>query len=458
MSPLHRSVVTILVLASVYGSLCASAALLSPSIVQNEDSDFLKFEVSDVYVGNLTHTIKITNDEFARVKGGKLYVPLVMNATARHYAILYDVYASNEVQPDILEDDFGNVYAFWDGIEIERGQTFTVRTSYRVLSFSTHYLVNSSLVASYNTSSYPYIKYTKPEELIESDKEEIVSTTENIVGNETDLHKKASKIYNFVTKHVRYMTQDEEMGALWALNNGVGDCSEYSYLFVALCRAVGIPARIQAGFAFHSSSETTEDGHMWAEYYLGNYGWIPVDATWRLFNALDYHHFSSIQSIPEVIPYANYVFNCTSGEAENEQRVSITPCPASFFGDDSFEENMVETVSEVKRAKFAIFLGKVFGTPLIFSSEAENVEQEFLQCEVYLQNAVELWGGQPQLAHSSLTTALYSAEAVLGNAWMLTAKVFTIILSVPIAILLIALALLKRLQAREETPAEISFT
>jgi transglutaminase-like putative cysteine protease len=448
MSPSHQCVVTILVLASIYSILCSSAALSFSSITQNEDSGFLKFEISDVYVGNLTHTIEITNDAPVRVKGGKLFVPLVTNATARHYVILFDVYASNKVQSEILEDDFGNIYAFWDGIEIGREQNFSVRISYHMLSFNTHYRINSSLVASYNRSSYVYMRHTKPEKLIESDRKEIVSTAENIVGNETNPHKKVMKIYDFVTKHVHYMAQDEEMGALWALENKTGDCSEYSYLFVALCRAAEIPARIQAGFAFHSFSETTEDGHMWAEYYLEDYGWIPVDSTWQLFDTLDDRHFSSIQSTPEVIPYANYVFNCTSGQAEDEQRVSITPCSISVFEDDSFAENLVKTVSNVKRAKFAIFLGKVFGTPLVFPSEAESIEQEFLECEVYLQNAVELWNRQPQFAHSSVTSALDSAEAALENAWILIVKVFAILLSVPIAILLVALVLLKRCQVK----------
>jgi transglutaminase-like putative cysteine protease len=448
MSPSHRCVVTILVLASINSILCSSAALSFSSMTHNGDSGFLKFEISDVYVGNLTHTIEITNNVSARVKGGKLFVPLVINATARHYVILYDVYASDRVQSEILKDDFGNIYAFWDGIEIGREQTFSVRIGYHVLSFNTHYLINSSLVASYDRSSYLYMKHTKPEKLIESDREEIVSTAENIVGNETNPHKKASKIYNFVTRHVRYVTQDEEMGALWALNNGVGDCSEYSYLFVALCRAAGIPARIQAGFAFHSFSETTEDGHMWAEYYLEDYGWIPVDSTWRLFDTLDDRHFSSIQSTPEVIPYANYIFNCTSGQAEDEQRVSITPCSISVFEDYSFAENLVKTVSKMKRVKSAIFLGKVFGTSLVFPSEVENVEKEFLECEVYLQNAVELWNRQPQFAHSSVTSAVDSAESALENAWILIAKVFAILLSVPIAILLVALVLLKRCQVK----------
>jgi transglutaminase-like putative cysteine protease len=447
MSPSYRCVVTILFFAGIY-SILSSATFSFSSIAEKEDSGWVKFEISDVYVGNLTHTIEITNIVSTRVKGGKLFVPLVTNSTARHHVILYDVYASNGVHSEILEDDFGNIYAFWNGIEIGREQKFSVRISYHVLSFNTHYLINPSLVASYNTSSYIYMRYTKSEKLIESDREEIISTAETIVDNETNPHKKVLKVYDFIHKHMHYMAQDEEMGALWALENKIGDCSEYSYLFVALCRAVGIPARVQAGFAFHSSSETTEDGHMWAEYYLEDYGWIPVDSTWRLFAALDDRHFSSIHSIPKAIPYANYIFNCTSGQANDEQRVSITPCSVSFFEDNTFVENLVKTVSEVKRAKFAIFLGKVFGTPLVFPSEAESVEQEFLECKVYLQNALELLNRQPQSARSSVTSALDSAEAALENAWILIAKVFAVLLSIPIAILLIALVLLKRFQVK----------
>jgi hypothetical protein len=455
MSSLCRQGVTILVLAVIHSALYSSAALSSPSIVQNMNSDFLKFEIGDVYLGNLTHTIEITNNASVRVKGGKLFVPLVMNTTARHYVILYDIYASNK--PRILEDDSGNMYAFWSDIEIGRQQDFSVKTSYHVLSFSTRYFVNSSLAASYDRSAYLYMKYTKPEELIESDRKEIISAAEGTIGNETDTHEKVLKIYDFVTKHVRYKAQHDEMGALWALNNGVGDCSEYSYLFVALCRAASIPARIQAGFAFHSASETTEDGHMWAEYYLENYGWIPVDATWRLFDTLDNRHFSSIQSTPKVIPYANYIFNCTSGEAEDKQGVSIAPCSTSVFDGDSFAENIVKTVSKIEHAKFTILLGNIFGAPLIFPSETENVEQELLESEVHLQKAVELWNGQQQSAHSSTTIALDSAETVQKKAWMLITKVFVIILSVPIAILVIAFVFSRRCQAQDEAQTQISF-
>jgi len=454
MGPLHKWMVTILFLASIYGILCSSVALSLLSVSQNEDSSFLKFEINDVYVGNLTHTIEVSNPSTGRVGGGKLFVPLIRNVTTRHYVLLYNTYASNGVQPKIFEDNSGNIYAYWDNIEIDGNKAFSVKISYYVLSFDTRYVVNSSLVASYDESSDLYKKYTEPEELIQSTHPSIVSKAENLTGDENSSHGKVSKIYNFVITHMRYVFQEEERGALWALINRTGDCSEYSYLFVALCRAAGVPARVQTGFAFRSPSETIEDGHVWAEYYLENYGWMPVDATWRLFEALDNRHFSSIQSVPEVISYANYVFNHTAGpEPTDEQKVSVKPCSANVFDGNSFAENITKTVSEAKRAKFAVFLGKVFGTSLIFPSEAEEVEQEFLKGKIYLQNAIEFWDRQPQLVQSSITAALDFAEAALENAWLLIAKVLCLILSVLITILLIALVLLRRYQVKQVTQA-----
>jgi hypothetical protein len=46
--------------------------------------------------------------------------------------------------------------------------------------------------------------------------------------------------------------------------------------FSALCRAVGVPTRTTGGFQTFTG---TPAGHFWAEFYLPNYGWIPVDPT-----------------------------------------------------------------------------------------------------------------------------------------------------------------------------------
>jgi hypothetical protein len=352
-------------------------------------------------------------------------------------------------KPTILNDGSGNKYAHWSSITINENQAFRVELNYYVLSFSTYYTIDSSLMVGYNKSSYLCMKYTQPEALIQSDDSQIISKAQSLTGNERRIHEKVSKIYNFVITHMHYAAQDEEKGAIWALKNGVGDCSEYSYLFVALCRAAGIPARIQAGFAFHRIGEALEDGHMWAEYYLEDYGWIPVDATWRLFDALDYVHFSSIQSIPEVTSYANYFFNHTTGpEPLDEQSLLLQKCPSSVLGATSFVGNASKTIQKIKQAKFTLFLAKVFGATLIFSSEAAKAEEDLLESRILLQNAVNSSEALPNLVQSNLTEALQSAEEALQCARMLIAETFTLLIGISTVIMLIALVLMKRYQHR----------
>ena len=436
----------------------------STLITQADRKNFLKYEVNDVYVETVKHVIKISNFYFTNVAGGKLFVPIIRNETSSHYVILYNVSSSNGAPFTIEKDDSGNIYACWDNIDIRGQGTFQVELDYHVFSFSLHYTVNSSLITDYNSASDLYRRYTQPEDLIESDNPEIVSEAESLTCNVSDFHEKVLKIYEFVKNHIHYVIQPEERGALWALKNKTGDCSEYSYLFVALCRAAGIPARVQAGFAFHGFSETLKDGHMWAEYYLGNYGWVPVDATWGLFDATDGHHFSSIQSVPEIIPYANYVFNYTSGPEEeyvkDEQLVSTKPCSVSIFN-DSFVENGVKTVSKLRQAKFTILIGKIFGAFALFPSEAKEVKRTLLESEVQLQNAIESWEESPKIAQSEAINAFEKAEKVVHDAWLLIVKTLTVFISIPVIILLVASILLKRqhqTQQKEKVVTEVSFT
>ncbi|MGB9854250.1 MAG: transglutaminase-like domain-containing protein [Candidatus Bathyarchaeales archaeon] len=410
----------------------------------------LKYEVNDVFIGELKHTIQIINTAHSRIAGGKLFVPIVNNLTARHCSILYNVNSTGG-EPTFLKDDFGNLYAYWNNIVIEPEKAFTVELDYNLISFSVSYVINSSMVKNYDKNSAVYKRYTQPEKLIESDNSQIISTARSITGDEENPYKKVQKIFDFVTTHLRYERQEEERGAFWALKNGVGDCSEYSYLFVALCRAAGIPARIHAGFAFNNVGESMKDGHMWAEFYLENYGWVPVDATWGQFQIRDFLHFSSIQSIPEVIPYANYVFNSTVGqEPKDEQLVQLKTLSMSSLNNDNFAENLLSAVQKIRQTEFAISLGKTFGASLFFSSEMHEAAQKFFEGKIYVQNAVDSWEINPQIAHSNVVNALENVEEASNSVWLLIAKTFTIFISVPTAIMLISMIFLKRYQVKQE--------
>jgi hypothetical protein len=310
-------------------------------------------------------------------------------------------------------------------------------------------------VGDYNKSSSLYLAYTQPETLIESSSQEINSIVQSIVGNESNIHEKIYKIYDFVVKYLKYQAQEEEKGALWALKNGVGDCSEYSYLFVALCRAAGIPARVQAGFAFHSEKEVVEDGHMWAEYYLENYGWIPVDAAWRLFDTMDYLHFSSLRSISTVIPYSNFFFNYTSGPREEfvseKQWVSIKSLPKTSLG-NSFVEDAADIVAKIAKAKNVLFLGKVLGASKIFPSEVSEAERVLEESMILLQNAIESLEENLQKALLNAADAAKNADKALHIGWVIIIRLLAIFLGIlTLTITVIVVFFMKRYRIRWKT-------
>jgi len=62
----------------------------------------------------------------------------------------------------------------------------------------------------------------------------------------------------------------------YVFETGIGDCATQSMYFAALCRSLGIPARATGGYQM---IEGTPGTHIWAEFYLEGYGWIPVDVT-----------------------------------------------------------------------------------------------------------------------------------------------------------------------------------
>jgi hypothetical protein len=69
----------------------------------------------------------------------------------------------------------------------------------------------------------------------------------------------------------------EDQGALRALKNGEGDCSEHSDLFVALCRARGIPALVTEGYVITPVRDGDTPKHAWTEVFIDKLGWVPFD-------------------------------------------------------------------------------------------------------------------------------------------------------------------------------------
>lgn len=129
-------------------------------------------------------------------------------------------------------------------------------------------------------SSEDLTPYLMPEEMVESDDPEIQSLSAG-VGIETD-RGAAVEICRLVGRLLDYRRGAANLGALAALKRGWGNCTDYSHLMVALCRARGIPARTARGLLVERSfGEGEFEGlfHRWVEVYLEGCGWVTFDPT-----------------------------------------------------------------------------------------------------------------------------------------------------------------------------------
>jgi hypothetical protein len=422
------------------------ASLPFTQATQTQDMSTLKNAVNSAFSGQLTQTIQLENPTSLSILRGELFVPLIVNNTLHHYVMLSN-FTSSTGDPTTVNDSSGNVYACWSNLTIEPGQGFNVTLDYRVLSFAIRYVIDSQLITDYDRHSDLYQTYTQPEQLVQSDAPEIVAEARSIVEGAQGIHDMVFRIYSFVTSHVHYTSETEERGALWALVNGTGDCSEYSYLFVALCRAVGIPARVNVGFGFQGSQKSVVDGHMWAEYYLQGNGWVPVDPTWNVFDAMDERHFATMRGASEDIPYVNYFFNFSSGpdgaEVMDSQLVTLLDSPNSFRGDELAEDTLA-AVKTVNEARSAVATSRFLGVPVFFGSEAARVDHDLAASELSLQEALENWQTQPQTARAQILEAQSRGEEALRGAWMLVSYVFAIFIGTLMAIIMVAYLLVRR--------------
>jgi hypothetical protein len=114
---------------------------------------------------------------------------------------------------------------------------------------------------------------------IQSDNPKIVAHAREAIGSATTNVDVIERLTRFVYHHIKDEYVPSYSNALEALNTGRGDCTEHSILFVALARALGLPARVAVGIAYWPAGGGF-GWHAWSEVEVGG-RWISVDPTWN---------------------------------------------------------------------------------------------------------------------------------------------------------------------------------
>jgi transglutaminase-like putative cysteine protease len=120
-----------------------------------------------------------------------------------------------------------------------------------------------------------FAEYLRPSTLIESDRPEISAAARKAAGGETGALAAALRISDWLFENIAKKNVAGVPDALATLRNMEGDCNEHTYLFVAMARSLGIPARVNAGIACLRGRFYY---HAWPEVWAGT--WVTLDPTW----------------------------------------------------------------------------------------------------------------------------------------------------------------------------------
>lgn len=161
-----------------------------------------------------------------------------------------------------------------------------------------------------DNSSQLLSPYLINEKNIESNDESILNQAYNL--RDEDLITTLENIYYFVNKEIKYGGYTAEpLGAKQTLHVKKGDCTEFSDLFIALCRANGLPARYVSGFLTDWKNTPC---HNWTEVYINQVGWVPFDPTagnyadfWNMKNR--YLYVSTVRNDRELSGYDFFSYN-----------------------------------------------------------------------------------------------------------------------------------------------------
>jgi transglutaminase-like putative cysteine protease len=228
-----------------------------------------------------TTTLSVPRDKLPTKGTLNLWFPCPVIMAPQDTVTLMSVTPDTYIkQPASLDEDISLAYM---EVPLEKlSGNLDITLQFQFTHYTENFQVNPANVGAYDKSDPTYKRYTRSygNTFIS---EPIRDTAKKVVGNEKNPYLAARKLYKYVLKDIKYSFMPHE--TLWPRGEREsvyvhrmkrGDCGAQSMYFSALCRSVGIPARTTGGWQLFSRNF---GDHFWAEFFLPNYGWIPVDTT-----------------------------------------------------------------------------------------------------------------------------------------------------------------------------------
>ena len=181
--------------------------------------------------------------------------------------------------PEFVTDKWGQQTAHFHFENIASGENVEGEMRVKVKISEVRYFIYPEDVGS--LSDIPADikdKYLKNNEKYHYDHPVIQNAVKEAVGDETNAYLIFRKIFNYLIDNMYYEMSGGWNTAPTVLARGNGSCSEYSFVYIAMCRAAGLPARYVGSVVVRGDDASYDDVfHRWVEVYLPNIGWVPID-------------------------------------------------------------------------------------------------------------------------------------------------------------------------------------
>jgi hypothetical protein len=132
-------------------------------------------------------------------------------------------------------------------------------------------------------------KYLQPALFIQSDDPVLLAKAREVADGSEDSWEAACRLSRWVAGNIGYAIPGGGT-ARKVYDLRAGECGGHSFLLASFCRSVGIPSRVVWGCMYIPNFGGSFGQHAWNEIYMGEAGWIPVDATAMEIDFVDSGH------------------------------------------------------------------------------------------------------------------------------------------------------------------------
>ncbi len=187
----------------------------------------------------------------------------------------------SEQPTDIITDRWGQQTAHYYLTKLPANVTSTIEMTTVTNTYDVNYFIFPDKVGTLNDIPVKLkTKYLENNEKFQLDHPVIQQAVKTAVGDEQNPYWITRKIFNYIIANMYYEMSGGWNTAPTVLARGNGSCSEYTFVFISMCRAAGVPARYVGSVVVRGEDASMDDVfHRWAEVYLPNYGWVPIDGS-----------------------------------------------------------------------------------------------------------------------------------------------------------------------------------